>query len=245
MRRSDPIFNFKHGDHTCVFYWDLDGLSEILTPYIFEGLRRNEKCFCAQKPETLKALCDDLRFLGVNVEKEQKRGALDLHTTNEVYFHNMKFEPTALMELLEHSIEAAVQSGFSCFRTAGELSWAVEGRDECDRLVEYEQMVQASYPGKPAVGMCMYPIRSFEKPVLDQVVAAHNKVVRSGQQGSSTASLHIRWPERKAEIVTNKSVPSPYHYVVESHAGDILSWGKSPDFEGALESAEGSASKPR
>jgi len=243
MRPSDPIFNFRHGDHTCVFYWDLDGLSEILTPYIFEGLRRNERCFCAQKPETLKALCDDLRFLGVNVEKEQRRGALELHTTNEVYFHDMRFEPDALMDLLERSIEESVRSGFSAFRTAGELSWAVEGRDECDRLVAYEQKVQASYPGKPAVGMCMYPIRSFEKPVLDRVVAAHNKVVRSGQQGSSTASLHIHWPERKAEIVTNKSVRSPYHYVVEGQGGEILSWGKSADFDGALKLAEGPALK--
>ncbi len=60
-------------------------------------------------------------------------------------------------------IDEAVLSGFSASRTAGELSWAVEGRDECDRLVAYEQKVQASYPRKRAAGMCMYPIRSFEK----------------------------------------------------------------------------------
>ena len=222
----------------------LAGLLEVLTPYIAEGLRQNERCFCAQKPETLKALCNDLRFIGVDIEREQRRGALELHTTNEVYFRNMRFDPNALMELLEHSIEDAVRNGFSAFRTAGELSWAVEGRNECDKLVAYEQMVQASYPGKPAVGICMYPIRSFEPAVLDRVVAAHAKVLEYGCHSSSTASLHVHWPECEAEIITKRfTAHAPYHYVVQRQSGKVLAWGESADFKGALRAA-GNASEP-
>jgi hypothetical protein len=235
MRRSDPIFKFRSGDHTCLFYWDLEGLLEVLTPYIAEGLRQNERCFCAQRPETLKALCNDLRFMGVDIEREQKRGALELHTTNEVYFSDMRFEPEALMELLESSIEKAVSSGFSAFRTAGELSWAVDGRNECDRLVAYEQKVQASFPSKPAVGMCMYPIRSFHPDVLDRVVAAHTKVLNVGPHASAHASLHVHWPECGAEIVTEKkSKQGPYQYVVQDRGGEVLSWGQSPNFNDAI-----------
>lgn len=243
MRRSNPIFNFRQGDHTCVFYWDHEGLLEILTPYIAQGLRQNERCFCAQKPETLKALCDELRFLGLDIEREQKRGTLELHTTNEVYFSNMRFEPEVMMELLERSIEDTVRRGFSGFRTAGELSWAVEGRNECDRLVAYERMVQASYPTKPAVGICMYPIRSFDPAVLDRVVAAHTKVLDNGQPCSSHASMKIHWPEHHAEIVTQKHASAaPYHYVVRHHGRDeIVAWGQSPDFDRALKEAENAA----
>jgi len=36
---GDSLFQFKHGDHTCVFYSAITSLLEILTPYIVEGLR--------------------------------------------------------------------------------------------------------------------------------------------------------------------------------------------------------------
>jgi hypothetical protein len=245
MHLSEPMFHFTHGDHTCVFYWDLQGLLEVLTPYIAEGLRQNERCFCAQRPETLKALCNDLRFIGVDIEREQKRGALELHTTNEVYFRNMRFDPDALMELLERSVEDSVRNGFSAFRTAGELSWAVEGRNECDKLVAYEKLVEASYPSKPAVGICLYPIRSFEPAVLDRVVAAHSKVLHYGCHSSSTASLHVHWPECEAEIVTKRyTADAPYHYVVQRQSGEVLAWGESADFKGAVRAAGDASGSP-
>jgi len=50
MFRQSPLFQFRHGDHICVFYRSEDSLREVLTPYIAEGLRRGQKCFCAQKP---------------------------------------------------------------------------------------------------------------------------------------------------------------------------------------------------
>jgi hypothetical protein len=34
---------------------------EVLTPYIAEGLRKGECCFCVQKSSTAKRLFDDLR----------------------------------------------------------------------------------------------------------------------------------------------------------------------------------------
>jgi hypothetical protein len=106
-------------------------------------------------------------------------------------------------------------------------------------------MVQESYPGKPAVGICMYPIQRFEPAVLDRVVAAHSEVLKSGCDGSSTASLRIHWPECEAEIVTDKLTIDPsYQYVVQRKGGEVLSWGQSPDFEGARKAAEAAASEP-
>jgi hypothetical protein len=46
MLRNFPLFHFKHGDHICVFYQSEDALMEVLTPFIAEGLRNGECCFC-------------------------------------------------------------------------------------------------------------------------------------------------------------------------------------------------------
>lgn len=239
MRRGESLFSFKHGDHTCVFYSDLRGLLEVITPYIAEGLRNNERCFCAQKEEVLRALANDLRFLGVDIEHEVKRGALDLHPMKEVYSPNGQFEPPVLMELLERSIAESVRQGFEGFRSAGELSWAIEGRDDCDRLIAYEKLVQASFPGKPAVGICQYPIDRFRPDVLKRVVEAHGKILDNSGAGASTASLRIQSTKCSAEIVTDKFTARPsYQYVIERADGEILEWGTSSDFRGALSSVE-------
>ena len=34
MVRNVPLFQFKHGDHICVFYQSADALMEVLTPYV-------------------------------------------------------------------------------------------------------------------------------------------------------------------------------------------------------------------
>jgi hypothetical protein len=239
MRRNNSLFRFQRGDHACVFYSDTNSLMDVLTPYVAEGLRNGERCFLAQKPDTLRALTNDLRFLGVDIEHEVKRGALELHTTSEVYFNNKQFDPEGLMGLLERSVEESVRQGFSAFRTAGELSWAVEGRNDCDQLMGYEEMVQASYPGKPAVGICQYSIRSFPPDVLDRVVERHGKVLDFDGAGATHASLRIRRGLCEAEICTNKKADAPaYQYVIHRQDGEILHWGKEPDFDGALRSVE-------
>jgi len=52
---------------------------EMLSPCIAVGILRGERCFCAQKPEVLKRLEYDLRFIGIDTDREIRRGALELH----------------------------------------------------------------------------------------------------------------------------------------------------------------------
>src|ERR1700749_4177872 len=93
MFHNSLLFQFKHGDHTCVFYRNEDSLREVLTPYIADGLRRGERCFCAQAPQICKRLVFDLQFLRIDTDSAIRRGALEIHSFDEVYFPNRKFEP--------------------------------------------------------------------------------------------------------------------------------------------------------
>jgi hypothetical protein len=177
MFRESSLFQFKNGDHTCVFYRTDRELMEVLTPYVADGLRRGERVFCAQRPEILKRLTNDLIFLGLNPDYERERGALDLCTENDVYFPQHRFEPEAMMEMLIRSIGQARAAGFTSFRSAGEMSWAVRGRNECDQVVGYEKLVEEYYPGKPAIGLCQYAMEEFEPEVLKSVLAAHQMLI--------------------------------------------------------------------
>jgi hypothetical protein len=234
MFQQSSLFQFKNGDHTCVFYRTANDLMRVLIPFIADGLRRNERCFCAQKPEILKQLIFDLRFLGIDAEREIKRGALELHSEDETYLPNRRFEPQAMMVMLIDSIYEAKKKGFQSFRSAGELSWAVEGRNACDLVVGYEKLVDEYYPGKPAIGLCQYQIDKFPPEILKAVIDAHRMhLVESS--GSSYASLYVRNGHWAAEVVADKTVESPrYYYVVQSRQPqDVVGWGIAPDFESA------------
>jgi MEDS: MEthanogen/methylotroph, DcmR Sensory domain len=233
--RNSPLFQFKHGDHICVFYRRQQDLLEILTPYIAQGILKGERCFCAQKPEVLKQLVYDLRFLGIDTDREIARGALDLHTEDETYFPKKRFEPAAMMEMLTRSIAESFERGFTAFRTAGEMSWAVRGRNECDQILEYEAMVQKCFPGKRAIGMCQYPMGEFPPDVLECVLQAHHMHLAEANSHSLHSSLHVRYGDCVAEVVADKVVIDPrfYYVVQQQRPREIVGWGVAPTFEGA------------
>jgi MEDS: MEthanogen/methylotroph, DcmR Sensory domain len=238
MLRKSSIFKFNHGNHVCVFYNSERSLTEIITPYIADGLRNHERCFCVQKASTIHQLILDLRFLGFDTDREIARGALDLHTPNEVYFPNGRFEPAGLVSLLCRSIEEARQAGFAGYRTAGELSWALEGRNECDRLIEYEQLVEQAFPSRRATGMCLYPTSQFPPDVLERVLATHRQHVFDCAPGHHAhSSMQLAFDQHTAEIVANPGMLDPqYYYVVQrKYSQEAVGWGRVSDFESAFE----------
>jgi hypothetical protein len=133
-----------------------------------------------------------------------------------------------------------VQRGFTGFRSAGELSWAVEGRNECDQLIGYEELVKKSYPGQPATGLCQYPISAFPPNVLEAVLEKHQLSIIEPSNLSFFNSLGIHRGPFSAEIVADRFVTQPkYSYVVERrYPSEVLSWGVAPDFESARSEVE-------
>jgi hypothetical protein len=239
MLRHSPLFQFKHGDHTCVFYRHEDSLREVLTPYIAEGLRRGERCFCAQKARVGRRLIFDLRFLGIDTDDAIRSGALEIHTEEETYFNNGKFEPRMVMDMLMRSLNNAMSSGFTAFRTAGELSWAVEGHDYCDQLLAYESLVDGYYPDKPVIGLCQYDMNAFTPELLEAVIQTH-RMHLSDSPSAVHSGISVRSGNYWSEIVADKLVISPsFYYVVRRRKpAEVLGWGIAPTFDLAHEKAE-------
>lgn len=240
MLRNSPLFQFKHGDHICVFYRSEDALREVLTPYIADGLRRNERCFCAQKSHIAKRLLFDLRFLGIDTDDALRRGALEIHTEDEVYLSNRRFEPQVMMSMLMRSLDDALHNGFTAFRTAGELSWAARGSATCDQIIDYEHMVDECFPGKPAIGLCQYDMSAFHPEVLEAVINAHRLHVSDSPSNVSHSGIVVRKGNFSSEIVADKLVLNPnFYYVVQRHRpSEVVGWGIAPNFDSASEKAE-------
>ena len=242
---SHPLVQFKCGDHICLFYRDEAALAETLAAYLAAGLRNGERCFSAQKSRFIPRLHQALEQAEVDVAGETARGALEIHTEEEVYFATGRFEPEIMMLMLEHSIEEALANGFTGFRTAGEMSWALEEtkgcpNGHCDQLIHYEKLVHAAYPGKAAIGICQYPIDEFPRHILDAVLNFHRITLEETMVGSNHSTLTIRAGSYLADIVTDRVNPgNAFHYVVQERGNtEVLSWGIEPTIERALMSSE-------
>jgi hypothetical protein len=237
MFRRSSLFQFRNGDHTCLFYRSDIELMEFLTPFVIDGLQQGERVFCVQKPGILKHLIYDLRFLGMDTDREIARGALEVHSEEEIYFPNRRFEPEAMMGMLRHAIIDAKEKGFKAFRSAGELSWAVDGRDECDKVVGYEKLVDEYYPGQPAIGLCQYDVTKFSPEALQSVIDSHRLRVAESLAGSQHASIRVRNGDLNAEVVADKLAKKPrYYYVVQRREpSSVVGWGVASNFDTAME----------
>jgi hypothetical protein len=242
--KSHPLVQFKRGDHVCIFYRDERTLVETLADYLAAGVRNGERCFCAQKPHLISDLLNRLRLTGVPVEEATASGALEIHALEDVYFVGGHFDPNRMIAMLERSIDDALAKGFSGFRTAGELSWALEdgsaGKRYCDQLLEYEAMVQAAYPSKAAVGLCQYPAHRFPQELIDSVLAAHRMALEETMVSTNHSTLTLRSGSYFADIVADRMNPaSAFHYVVQKRGElDVLSWGIEPTIDQAIRSSE-------
>jgi hypothetical protein len=236
MLRHSSLFRFRNGNHACVFYRSEDSLLELLTPYIAEGLQQGERCFCAQKPAILKRLLSDLRILGIDAEKEIHRGALQLHTEDEAYFPSKKFEPAAMIDMLLRSINESQQQGYAAFRSAGELSWAVRGWDVCDRVIEYEKVVEEIFPSRPAIGLCQYSVEDFPPGVLDAVLATHTMHFDESRENTQHSSFYVNYQQYGVEVVADKSALDPHYYYVAQRRQppELMGWGVASDFNSAI-----------
>lgn len=240
MTQAASTFRFKRGDHVCIFYHDDEALLQTLVPYLADGLNNGERCFCAQRKEFIPVLLQRLQSRGIDVASTLRKKALEIHTVEDLYLARGKFEPKRLMGLLEAAIENAVKEGFSGFRTAGELSWAKGGICDCDQLVGYEEMVEASFPGKPVIGTCQYKMSEFDPEVLERVLGSHQLALMQTMAGSNHSALQVRYGKYYADIVADRLNPeSTFYYVIQQAGGkDVLSWGATQSLISAMSESE-------
>ena len=170
---SDHASQFSHGDHVCHLYQTDDSLLKVLSPYIAEGLKKGERCFCVQKPPVRERLCDDLESMGIDVEREIGRGALIFQSERDLYFGDGGFDSNKLLDRLGKLIADSLEAGFSGLRTAGDMSLACGDPALRERVLEYEKAVDEFYADKKAIAFCNYRLDQLPRARRAPVIDAH------------------------------------------------------------------------
>lgn len=164
------------GDHVVFIYEDTPELAAFAASFIKEGLARGERCLNIvddlERTESTEALAAE----GVDVTREDQRGALVLMNAKE-FAGPPPFDPKRMIELIRSRMTEARSRGFAGLRIAGEMTWTIKAGVPDRALVEFELLLEKAAGPGPLTVACLYRRDRFDPAVLQQMIRSHRKVI--------------------------------------------------------------------
>ncbi len=164
---------FKRGDHICAIYCTTEELTREVARFLAEGLRNRERSWYVGSGDEMDSLRDVLRQLGVDVAAETKRRALQLISGDAAYIVHGTFNPEATIQIFNDAIEQAYTDGFTGFRAAAEMSWALECTDGPHQVIVYEALLKSLFANCRAIGFCLYDRKRMPLEILNGALLTH------------------------------------------------------------------------
>ncbi len=170
---KEKLGSFGPGDHLCFLYESDNERREILTPYIRQGLERNDKVLCIMDAGNAEKIYGTLRDDGLDPGPHIASGRLAVLSSDQTYLRDGIFDPDAMIDLLEYETQKAVAQGFNALRVIGEMAWALRRKSGSDRLIEYEAKLNRFFPGSRCMALCQYDAGQFDAKSLLGVLMTH------------------------------------------------------------------------
>jgi hypothetical protein len=171
---------YQQGDHVCTLFTTPEEQRSAAVEYVQQGLARNERCVYVCAEQTPEEFLAALAEAGVDVAREQGRGALVLITKESSYLQGGSFSASRMIEMLTSAVESALADGFEGLRAAGDMTWLLDQAPGSEELAEYEAQLNHFYGTHRAVGLCQYDRRRLPAAILDHTIATHPTVRVAG-----------------------------------------------------------------
>ena len=171
---AEGILNLKDGSHLCLFY-EKDPAEQMpaLVPYIQDGLRRDEQFIYIADDQTVDDLTERLEQSGINVDRESRRGALNLWTRREWRQPGKLSSENKTLQVSKF-IEDAARAGFKGSRFAVEMTWALGPDIEAADLEHWEATLNNLLAaGRHARIACQYNRSRLSSDVLVAAFRTH------------------------------------------------------------------------
>jgi PAS domain S-box-containing protein len=178
---KQQVSKLKQGDHICLIYETTGEQLAADVTFITDGLARGERCVFIADDRTNEEVVQALVAAGMDVVQERQRGALRLLTWQDNYLRGGEFAPQAMIDFIRQAEAEALADGFSGLRVTGEMTWALEPVSGCDRLVEYEALLNQLLTNSKSVVLCQYNHSRFEVPCIHDVFRTHPLVMLGNQ----------------------------------------------------------------
>ena len=174
---EQKLMDLKPGDHLCHIYETEEEHRTLFTPFIRQGLERDEKVIYIIDAHTKNRILSYLRNDGIDTEAYIQKGQLVTCNADEVYIKDGCFDPLRTINLLKKGTTRALNDGYSALRVTGEATWSLKGFPGSQYLIDYEVQLNDFFPGSKCLAICQYDKRRFAPSILLDVLATHPAVV--------------------------------------------------------------------
>lgn len=128
---------------------------------------------------------DALRTLGIDVAAETRGKALQLISGDAAYVVHGTFNPEATLGVFNDAIEQSYTDGFTGFRAAAEMSWALDCTDGLHQVIVYEALLKSLFANCRAIGLCLYDRKRMPLEVINGALLTHPIVGSHGRYGAN------------------------------------------------------------
>jgi hypothetical protein len=132
--------------HICAFFNTRDEEYRVLLPFIAEGIERGEKAFHIVDPALRHNHLARLGARGIDVERAQASGQLEVWNWEDAYLRGGHFDQDAMLALIEEVLASGPAHGFPLTRLVAHMEWALEDRPGVNDLIEYETRLNYVLP---------------------------------------------------------------------------------------------------
>ena len=169
----------KPKDHLILVYDSLENKYNFLFRYIKQGLENNEVAAYVCSEENPNQIRDAMKQFGIEVEKYERTGALNILHYTDFYIFDGKFSITKVLDSWNKLYKDALSKGFKGLRVTGEMECFFK-HHLIKELVEYEDAYRVL--DIPIVAICAYNANTLANTrdpinVYSELVKAHGKVL--------------------------------------------------------------------
>jgi MEDS: MEthanogen/methylotroph, DcmR Sensory domain len=171
---------FRCPCHACAFFHSRDEEYELLLPWAKDGYEAGDQLFQVVDKEHRDERRRRLASCGINLEKAESAGQLEVWAWEEAYLRGNRFDQHAMLDLVQSVLGEARSKGFPITRFWANMEWALEDLPGVHDIVEYEARASKVLPQYPAFVVCTYDLNKFSAPVVMDIMRTHPQVIIGG-----------------------------------------------------------------
>jgi hypothetical protein len=177
------VRQLKPTNHVLFLYESSEDKYNVLFNYLKAGLEDGEAVLYIASEESPNRIRDAMKRFGIEVEKNEKAGALHILGYNDFYIIEGKFTIPITMSLINKLYDEALTKGFKGWRATGEMACFFE-HNLIQEVVEYEKALHSVFD-IPIIGVCAYNVNMLiraNNPInlYNELLRAHGTVLFKG-----------------------------------------------------------------
>lgn len=166
--------------HVCGFFNSRDEEYQVFVPFMKEGLENGDRAMQIASARQNEEQLVRLEEAGAGAKAARQSGQLEALPWDQAHLRGGRFDPDAMIALLEEVATANERQGPGLTRLWANMGWALEDFPGVHGILEYESRVNDVLPNYDMATVCAYDVAKFSASLIMDVLRTHPFVIMGG-----------------------------------------------------------------